>query len=118
MPNVLTFSFGADAALAKRISATVDFLGQALFTVNKISPATFVDYCEKNGCTPPIPKCNCSYPDIVSSQAAHIIQDSVAVGAKINPTGRLLITANVLFRVNDAGLHSKPVPLIGLSYSF
>ena len=36
----------------------------------------------------------------------------------LNPVGKPLITANVLFRVNDAGLHSKPVPLIGVSYSF
>lgn len=117
MPNVLTFSFGADAALGKSVSATVDFLGQTLYSVNKSSPATFVDYCEQKGC-PGVPKCNCSYRDIASSPASHIIQDSVAVGAKINPAGRLLVTANVLFRVNDAGLHSKPVPLIGLSYTF
>jgi len=37
---------------------------------------------------------------------------------KVNPLGKLLVTANVLFRVNNAGLHSKPAPLIGVSYTF
>jgi hypothetical protein len=36
----------------------------------------------------------------------------------VNPIGKLLITANVLFRVNDDGLHYKPAPLVGVSYTF
>jgi hypothetical protein len=28
------------------------------------------------------------------------------------------VSANVLFRVNDAGLHYKPAPMIRLSYAF
>jgi hypothetical protein len=42
----------------------------------------------------------------------------VAVGGKFNVVGRLILSADVLFRVNDAGLHSKPVPLVGISYNF
>jgi hypothetical protein len=57
------------------------------------------------------------HPDITVSSAT-INQESVAIGGKVSPVGRLLITANILVRVNDAGLHYKPVPLIGLSYTF
>jgi len=57
------------------------------------------------------------HPDIALSSAT-INQDSVAIGGKVSPVGKLLITANILFRVNNAGLHYKPVPLIGLSYTF
>jgi hypothetical protein len=116
MPNVLTFAFGADAGLTKRISATADFLGQTLFNVSRINPSTYTNYCDTNGC-PGVATVG-TFPAIASLSSSNVTQDSVAVGGKINPFGKLLITANVLFRVNDAGLHYKPVPLIGLSYTF
>jgi hypothetical protein len=45
-------------------------------------------------------------------------EENVSLGGKWNPAGHLLITANVLIRVNEGGLHSRPAPLIGLSYMF
>jgi hypothetical protein len=36
----------------------------------------------------------------------------------VRPVARLLVTGNVLFRLNDEGLHFKPSPLIGVSYVF
>jgi hypothetical protein len=57
------------------------------------------------------------HSNMVTSTAT-INQASIAVGGKVNPVGRLLITANVLFRVNDAACTQDPVPLIGVSYSF
>jgi hypothetical protein len=45
-------------------------------------------------------------------------QASIAGGFKANLVGQLLLTANVLYQMNHAGLHSKPVPLLGLSYTF
>jgi hypothetical protein len=41
-----------------------------------------------------------------------------SAGFKINPTGKLLIVCNLLFRLNDAGLRTKIAPLVGLSYAF
>src|SRR5215813_13609792 len=41
-----------------------------------------------------------------------------SLGGKVNPVGRMLMIANVIFQTNQAGLHAKPVPLIGLSYTF
>ena len=58
-----------------------------------------------------------AHPNITSSTAT-ISQAYVSAGAKFNPFGKLLVIGNVLFQVNEAGLHSKPVPLIGLSYTF
>jgi hypothetical protein len=37
---------------------------------------------------------------------------------KINPVGRLLISANVLFKLNDGGLQDKVTPVFGIDYSF
>lgn len=40
-----------------------------------------------------------------------------AAGFKFNPVGNLLIVFNALFKMNDAGLRSKIVPLVGISYT-
>jgi hypothetical protein len=54
----------------------------------------------------------------ITTTKATVNQASVAGGFKANLVGQLLFTANVLYQVNHAGLHSKPIPLVGLSYTF
>ena len=41
-----------------------------------------------------------------------------AVGMKVNAVSTLLVTFNVLFRVNEAGLRTKATPLVGMEYGF
>jgi hypothetical protein len=36
----------------------------------------------------------------------------------VNPISTLLVSFNVLIQMNDAGLRSRVVPLVGFSYSF
>jgi hypothetical protein len=106
LPNIITYTAGLDAGITRRVSASIDFLGQTLPDEKKVLNA------------PPVTDfVNVSHPDI-SAKSATVNQASFALGGKVNPLGRLLITADVLFRLNDAGLHSKPVPLVGLSYTF
>ena len=40
------------------------------------------------------------------------------VGAKFNPFGNLLVSGSVLFPLNDAGLKSRLITVIGLDYAF
>jgi hypothetical protein len=43
------------------------------------------------------------------------------MGIKVRPfpsLSNLVVTANVLVRLDEGGLHSKPAPLIGLGYTF
>jgi hypothetical protein len=54
----------------------------------------------------------------ITTFASTVNQSNISMGAKVRPMARLLITGNVLFRLNDAGLHFKPSPLIGVSYTF
>jgi hypothetical protein len=87
------------------VSASLDYIGQALIDAKKMASTTFTDAA------------GTIHPDIRTSSTT-INQSYISLGAKFNPIGRLLVIANVLFQVNEAGLHSKPVPLIGLSYTF
>lgn len=41
-----------------------------------------------------------------------------AIGAKFSPTSTLIISAHVLFPMMDAGLKSRPTPVVGVDYTF
>jgi hypothetical protein len=44
--------------------------------------------------------------------------NDIAIGAKFSPVKNLLITANGMFKVDDPGLRSRVVPMIGIGYTF
>ena len=105
LPDALTYSGGVDVGVSHRLSISGDFLGQSLVNTKKLYAVEFTDFS------------GASHANITSATAT-ISQAYVSVGGKLNPFGKLLVVANVLFQVNEAGLHSKPVPLIGVSYTF
>jgi hypothetical protein len=43
---------------------------------------------------------------------------SGSLGIKYRPFGNLVLTGNVLLKMNNSGLRSTAIPLVGLSYSF
>jgi len=105
LPNILTYSAGADFLVMHRLSLTGDFIGQSLFSTPRISQTTYIDFAGNPHLT-------------LSSSRGTVTQGYIAVGGKYNPVAKLLISANVLFTLTHEGLHSKPVPLIGVSYLF
>jgi len=105
LPDIITYSAGVDAGIARRLSVSVDFLGQSLLDAAKIATTTFSDYIGS------------AHPNITTSKGT-VNQESIAGGFKANLVGKLLFTANILYQFNNAGLHSKPIPLAGLSYTF
>jgi hypothetical protein len=107
LPNVISYDAGVDAGVSKRVSLSADFIGQSLLRAEKLVQVTRLNFAGP------------ASPDIAfSSSRVTSNQLSFAVGGKFKPFGNLILSADVLFRLNDAGLHSKPVPLIGLSYTF
>ena len=108
LPNQFFYSGGVDVGITKRLTVAADLLGQRLSSTERIRQTAFVD---SQGVT---------HPEISQIQlfkdSANI--DDFSIGAKVNPIGNLLITANVLFKLNDPGLRAKVVPLVGISYTF
>jgi hypothetical protein len=41
-----------------------------------------------------------------------------SVGVKVNPVGRLLLVANVLFKIGNNGLQDDITPVFGIDYTF
>jgi Putative MetA-pathway of phenol degradation len=105
LPSVFTYSAGADASIRRWVGLSADYIGTSLLNAARIENSTFTDY---KG----IAHAN------VSTFTSTVNQANISLGAKVRPVARLLVTGNVLFRLNDEGLHFKPSPLIGVSYVF
>jgi Putative MetA-pathway of phenol degradation len=105
LPDVFTYSAGADASVLHWLGLSADYIGTSLLDASRLETSTFTDYIGNNH-------------QNITTFASTVNQSNISMGAKVRPMARLLITGNVLFRLNDAGLHFKPSPLIGVSYTF
>jgi hypothetical protein len=105
LPEVFTYSAGADASIRRWLGLSADYIGTSLLNASRLEPSTFTDYDGQNHAN-------------ISTFVSTVNQANISLGGKVRPVARLLITGNVLFRLNDEGLHFKPSPLIGVSYVF
>jgi hypothetical protein len=105
LPDVFSYSVGADASPVRWLGLSADYIGTSLLNASRIRSSTYTDFVGNNHLN-------------VSTFVSTVNQSNISAGAKIRPMARLLITGNVLFRLNDDGLHFKPSPLVGVSYTF
>ena len=106
LPNVVSYSGGADGSVTHWLGLSADYIGISLLNEPRFKTTNFQDL--------PL---GYSYPTITTFTST-ANQANISLGAKVRPLSRLLVTGNVLFRLNDAGLHFKPSPLLGVSYTF
>jgi hypothetical protein len=105
LPNQLEYAVGFDAGVSKKFSFAADVLGQEIYHAQGVTPSTLT---AANGTL---------FPDNnFVQETANIVNGSL--GFKVNPISTLLVSFNVLIQLNDAGLRSRVVPLVGFSYSF
>jgi Putative MetA-pathway of phenol degradation len=105
LPDVFTYSVGADASPVRWLGLSADYIGTSLLNASRIETSTYTDFVGNTH-------------QNLNTFVSTVNQSNISAGAKIRPMARLLVTGNVLFRLNDAGLHFKPSPLIGVSYTF
>lgn len=111
LPNSLTYTAGLDVSVVRSLGATVDLLGQSFFHSQKVfeAPRAPLDHPD-TACQSGTSALACQYETLNT--------DSLAIGAKYNPAGNFVIAANVLVKLDHNGLHYKPSPMIGISYTF
>jgi len=127
LPGGLQYDFGADYVLFKKVPTTIaaDFLGN--FVVN--SPVlNLLPYSSQTlG-----PQLASAYPSTANLKALIAPTNEVgnpvynysynlaqlSIGAKVKPWRNLVLYGNVLFQLNNVGLRSNPVPLVGASFTF
>jgi hypothetical protein len=124
VPNDFIYSAGADAWVTKWLTGSFDIIGQRFFNTSTlaVTPQTFLAPCGTCAFTPPArPSPDTVTYNSVSERNQSYNVTNASMGIKLRPfpkVSKLVITANVLVRLDEGGLHSKPAPLIGLGYTF
>ncbi len=123
LPGNLTYAAGADVWLTKRVTVAADLVGQQIFEARRTTMSSFTELgkcqdsatlaCDPNqGFLPPI------VDPVIGQSTESYNATNLSLGLKAQPISKLVFTANVLIKVNNGGLRSKYVPLVGLSYVF
>ena len=117
LPNRLVYVVGADVRVTKRLTGAFDIYGQRLFSAPQLVAQSYTDLgkCADLNCTNYTT--GSTHPDLASRSADISINDA-SVGLKLRLLQRLVATGNVLIKIDDGGLRSRAVPLVGLSYGF
>jgi hypothetical protein len=118
LPDRFVYIAGADAGINKRLSASFDIIGSRFIGAPQLSASTFTDLgrCSDIACTTLSP--GTTHPDIVVNPNTDYNETNASIGLKFRPFGNFIVTGNVLVQLDDAGLRSRAVPLVGVSYSF
>lgn len=107
LPASFEYAGGLDVRVAKKLTIVGEFLGQAVLSAPRVKLVSDT-----------VPGAPGGSIQSVSPYNANYSMDNGAVGFKANPIGGLLITANAMFKLDDAGLRARVVPLFGISYRF
>ena len=118
LPDTLDYSAGADLGLIKRkLSVVADFVGQYYFSAPRITAAAPATGPRPDTSLVTGPLQGTTLKSIGVATGSYPV-DNMSVGLKWSPKGNLILSANALLKLNDAGLRSKFVPLVGISYRF
>jgi hypothetical protein len=122
VPSDFIYSAGADAAVTKWLTGSFDIIGQRFFRGGTVSVTSqqFLAPCTGTCDAAPTPN-TVAYDNLSANSNASYSITNASMGIKVRPFGkvsRLVLTANVLVRLDDGGLHSKAAPLAGIGYTF
>ena len=123
IPNRFLYIVGADVAIVKRLTGAFDIYGQRLFHSPELISQPFTDLGNCSGptnaaavaCAVFTP--GTSHPD-VSEKFSDINITNASLGLKYRAFGHFVVTGNVLLKLDNGGLRSRAIPLVGASYSF
>ena len=111
LPGQFFYSLGADYGVTNRLSIATDYLGQVLFDAPRVFRSS-ITTANVPGGTGAL-----TLPTVTPGKDT-IGLNSAAIGLKYNLFDRLLLTADLLFRLDNRGLRQDVTPLIALSYAF
>ena len=115
LPDEINYTAGFDVVPHRRVTLTADFLGRTLRDAQRLVDRDTVFQYATTRTSKTILEATRTEAAIASGDLNLFLG---SVGLKINPVGRLLIVANVLFSLGSGGLQDKITPIFGLDYSF
>jgi hypothetical protein len=111
LPGQFFYSFGTDLGVTNKLTLAFDYLGQTLFDAARVSQSSFTTQNIPGGTGA------LTLPTIAGAKNSFTINNGAA-GLKYNLFNRLLLTADLLFRLDNNGLRQNGTPLVALSYAF
>lgn len=123
LPDRFLYTAGVDVRVITRLTAAFDIYGQRLFGSPELVSQPYTDYGNCSGPTNgaavgcQVYTAGTTHPDVGQKVTDVNITDA-SLGVKYRAWGRLVLTGNVLIKMDDGGLRSRAVPLVGASYSF
>lgn len=111
LPNRLIYSGGIDFKLLKQLTVNVDGIAQRVFNAPRASLLGPPIQVFQNFTLSP-------QQFVTNPYTASYTRADAAGGIKLNPFKGFLISGNVSVKLNQAGLRSRVVPLVGGSYTF
>jgi hypothetical protein len=114
LPDELNYTAGFDLALHPRFTFAADFLGRTLLDAQRLVQ-TQETFRYRLRTDPTVRETTRTTPGTETGSLGLYL---ASVGFKLNPFGRLLVTANVLIAIGSGGLQDDITPVVGLDYSF
>ena len=114
LPDEFNYAGGVEFAAGPRLTLIGDLIGRTLIDTGRLRLESKPFQFLPQGATAP----SLATFDEFSSFRGNLNVVLGTVGAKFNPYGDLLVSGSVLFPLNDAGLKSRLITVIGLDYAF
>ncbi len=112
LPGGVEFDFGADSSLAKSFTVAVDVLGDQYLNAPIYERTTIPLTVTTGSSNTPL-----TLPSSQVVNSSYSISN-LSTGFKWTPGKSIVFSANVLTQLINAGLRSRPTPLLGLSCKF
>ncbi len=109
LPNRLIYSGGADWRVVRKFTFAADILAQRVFDAPRAAILTDVQ---------PINNSSLTIPRTITTSKGTYNRTDGSIGFKVKPIGRLLLTSNLLVKLDRGGLRERLAPLFGASYTF
>jgi Putative MetA-pathway of phenol degradation len=104
LPEQFLYVAGVDIGVSPKFSLAADFLGQRLIDAQRVFSSPFT---ASDGEVFPATR----------FETGSVSISNGALGFKVNPVGTLLVTFNLLVKLNNGGLRDRVTPLVGLSFT-
>lgn len=116
VPDEFNYAFGLVGGVTPRLTLSFDVIGRMLLDVKRfgIASQSFAFRTANGG---PVAEATREPMDITERDARLNLLLGVA-GLKLNLARTVLLSAHVLFPLNNEGLRSKVTPVIGIDYAF
>jgi hypothetical protein len=106
LPQRLLYSGGLDWGIAKRLTVAADVLEQRVFSGQRAIDATVQ-----------VPPSTLPVNTVLTGQSSYNRTDG-SIGIKLKPFGNMIVTGNLLVKLDRNGLRQRLAPLMGLSFTY